>query len=64
MEITWVLDQLTSGSSYAIDAQVKVNTGTKICFFGASTNQLTNYPPIVFRVDAAPSNSKCAVPFV
>ena len=57
VEITWVIDQLTSGSTYAIDAQVRVSTGTKTCFFGASHSNLTNYPPIVFRVDAAPSNS-------
>ena len=56
LEVTWVVDQLTSGSSYAIDTQV-IASENLTCFFGASSSNTTNYPPIVFRVDAVPSNS-------
>jgi hypothetical protein len=56
IEVTWVLDQLTVGSTYAIDVQV-IASENRTCFFGSSNANNTNYPPIVFRVDAAPANS-------
>ena len=51
-----VLDQLTPGNSYLIDTQV-IASENLVCYFGASSNNITNYPPIIFRVDAVPSNS-------
>ena len=56
LEVTWVLDQLTPGNSYLIDTQV-IASEDLVCLFGASSNNITNYPPIIFRVDAVPSNS-------
>ena len=39
------------------DVQEVIASENLTCFFGASSYNTTNYPPIVFRVDAAPSNS-------
>ena len=54
--LKWILSELNSGSSYAIDAQVKTNTGTASAKFGSAA-ALANYPPLILRVVSVPTSS-------
>ena len=52
----WILSELSSGSSYAIDAQVRTNTGTAAAKFGSSA-ALAIYPPLILKVVSVPTSS-------
>jgi hypothetical protein len=52
----WILSELSSGSSYAIDAQVRTNTGTASAKFGSAA-ALANYPPLILKVVSVPTSS-------
>ena len=53
VQVTWILTGLTSGSTYAIDAQVKTGNGTATCNYGDYGT--VAYPPVLFEVRGLPN---------
>jgi hypothetical protein len=56
VQVTWLLTGLTSGSTYAIDAQVKTGNGTATSKWGDFGSSGHTYPPILFEVRSIPSS--------
>ena len=54
VQVTWLLTGLSSGSTYAIDAQVKTGAGTATCNWGDYGS--VNHPPILFEVRSIPNS--------
>ena len=56
VQTKWVLSGLTSGSSYAIDAQLKVQSASITVQIGSAASG-ANYPPVVLKVVSVPTSS-------